>query len=66
MSILGVQSVIYGTDKVDECVRFHDDFGLHKVKEGPWGADFALDEGSTVLVRKDDDPSIPVPWSTTR
>ena len=63
MSILGVQSIVYGTDKVEECVRFHDDFGLPKVKEGEFGADFQLGEGSTVLVRKSDDPSIPAPWS---
>ncbi len=63
MSILGVESIIYATDDVAECIRFHDAFGLPKAAEGDWGADYRLDEGSNVLVRKDGDPSLPPTWS---
>jgi len=63
MSILGVQSIVYATDDIAACIRFHDEFGLDKVDEGDWGADYLLQEGSTVLVRKTDDRSLPAAWS---
>lgn len=59
MSLLGVESLIYGADEPEACVRFYEDFGLEAERKGPFGADFRLAEGSSVLVRRNDDPALP-------
>jgi catechol 2,3-dioxygenase-like lactoylglutathione lyase family enzyme len=59
MSILGVQTILYGVDDLDACTRFYDDFGLEPLGRDERGADFGLPEGSRVLLRRSDDPSLP-------
>jgi catechol 2,3-dioxygenase-like lactoylglutathione lyase family enzyme len=59
MAIVGIRSIIYGVHDLEASVRFYRDFGLPLAREGADGADFVLPDGSTVLVRKADDPTLP-------
>jgi catechol 2,3-dioxygenase-like lactoylglutathione lyase family enzyme len=59
MSVLGVQTIVYGVDDLDACTRFYDDFGLQALRRDQRGADFGLAEGSRVLLRRSDDPELP-------
>ena len=59
MAITGVQSVVYGVEDLEKSIRFHRDFGLDAVSENGAAADFELADGSTILVRRKDDPSLP-------
>jgi len=69
MNIVGVESLIYGSEDVDAATRFHEDWGLGLVEKGPSGADFRLPDNTTVHVRGIGDGSLPpasVPGSTVR
>jgi catechol 2,3-dioxygenase-like lactoylglutathione lyase family enzyme len=59
MSILGVQTIAYGVDDLDACTKFYDDFGVPLAGRDERGADFELPEGSRILLRRADDPSLP-------
>lgn len=59
MAIIGIQSILYGVDDVQESARFFRDFGLLPLRESDTAADFAVGDGSSVLIRKTDDPAIP-------
>ena len=59
MAITGVKSVIYGVEDFDKSVAFYEDFGLDLVDRSEASARFRLEEGSTVEIRRIDDPSLP-------
>jgi catechol 2,3-dioxygenase-like lactoylglutathione lyase family enzyme len=59
MALLGVQTLIYGVDNCDEAARFYDDFGLVAERRGDDGVDYVLEDGSTLLLRRIDDPALP-------
>lgn len=59
MPITGIETLVYGVDDVEECVRFFDDFGLSLKSRSDGRALFRLDEGSHVELRSIDDPSLP-------
>lgn len=59
MPINGIESLVYGVNDVDECVRFFEDFGLSLKQRDNVRALFRLDEGSNVELRHIDDPSLP-------
>jgi catechol 2,3-dioxygenase-like lactoylglutathione lyase family enzyme len=59
MAINGVQSLVYGVDDLETCIRFYEEFGLQATRKDASGADFGLDEGSTIQLRKRDDASLP-------
>jgi catechol 2,3-dioxygenase-like lactoylglutathione lyase family enzyme len=59
MPINGVQSLVYGVDDLDACIRFYEDFGLRVDRKDASGADFSTEDGSTILIRKRTDPSLP-------
>ena len=59
MNIVGLESLVYGVDDVDAAIRFHEDWGLETLERGSRGADFALADGTTVLLRQADDPGLP-------
>jgi catechol 2,3-dioxygenase-like lactoylglutathione lyase family enzyme len=63
MALLGVQSLIYGVDNLDETARFYDDFGLIAERRGDDGLDYVLEDGSTLLLRRNDDPALPPRFS---
>jgi len=59
MDILGLESLTYGVEDMATCIRFNEDFGLEKVEAGANGATFRTVEGSTVILRNANDPSLP-------
>ena len=59
MAINGVRSLVYGVDDLEACIRFYEDFGLHLEHRDEAGADFSIEDGSTILLRKRSDPSLP-------
>ena len=59
MSIIGIESLVYGVDDVAESVRFFEDFGLRLVEQDDAVATFRLPEGSRVVIRHKDDPALP-------
>jgi catechol-2,3-dioxygenase len=61
MPIGSVESVVYGTDDIDAAVAFYDDFGLTLQSHTATEAVFRLEEGSRVIIRLADDPSLPAP-----
>src|SRR6185312_12535315 len=59
MAINGVQTAIFGVDDLDVCTRFFTDFGLDAVANTAELTDFRLPEGSHVILRRSDDPTLP-------
>ncbi|ODU67632.1 MAG: hypothetical protein ABT11_19645 [Novosphingobium sp. SCN 66-18] len=61
MSILGVESVVFGVDDVAENARFWADFGLPVESIGDREAVFRLASGSRLIVVPHGDPRLPSP-----
>ena len=59
MSILGVESVVFAVDDLENCARFWDDFGLNPVSHDPGEAVFDVMSGSKIIVRKHGDSRLP-------
>ncbi len=59
MALTGVQSIVYGVEDLEKSIQFHVDFGLDLVDRDDRGADFALADGSRILIRRIDDESLP-------
>ena len=59
MPIGAVESVVYGTDDIDAAVVFYDDFGLSLRSRSADEVVYQLEEGSRVIIRREDDPSLP-------
>src|SRR4051812_12034656 len=59
MPIGSIESVVYGTDDIDAAVAFYDDFGLTLQSRSDSEVVYRLDEGSRVIIRLADDPSLP-------
>jgi catechol 2,3-dioxygenase-like lactoylglutathione lyase family enzyme len=58
MAILGIETLVYGVDEIAMSTRFFEDFGLPLVKSAPSESRFQLLDGSNVVIRKRDDPSL--------
>lgn len=61
MPIGGIESVVYGVDSIPASTMFFDDFGLKAIKKADDEAIYRLEEGSRVILRRIDDPSLPAP-----
>ena len=60
MTILGIETLVYGVGDVAESARFFEDFGLNRdADEQPDVVRFTLAEGSHVVIRHRDDPELP-------
>ena len=59
MAIVGIESLVYGVEDVELCARFFSDFGLAPVAASNSLAEFAVDEGSRVILRNAADPQLP-------
>ena len=59
MAIIGIETVNYGVNDVDECTRYFTDFGLPLLERGAGTAHFRLDEGSNVRLHRIGDPALP-------
>ncbi len=59
MSIIGIESLIYGVQDIELCTRYFRDFGLVLEKSDAQESVFRLAEGSKVVLRSINDPRIP-------
>lgn len=59
MSILGVESVVFGVEDLTTCARFWVDFGLTQTELTDSRAVFEVQSGSRVIVMREDDPALP-------
>lgn len=69
MKVLGIEQVTFGVEDLAECKRFWQDWGLKLLTESADGSEFETMNGSKVIVRAIDDPSLPPamePGSTLR
>jgi catechol 2,3-dioxygenase-like lactoylglutathione lyase family enzyme len=64
MSLLGVESLIYGVDDLAICTRFYADFGLEALAKDAASTHFRLPEGSHVRLYARGDPRLPAPFLT--
>ena len=62
MSIVGVKRLIYGVDDLDLSTRFFRDFGLDLATNAPDGRVFGLAEGSSIVLCRANDPTLPAPF----
>jgi catechol 2,3-dioxygenase-like lactoylglutathione lyase family enzyme len=61
MSILGIESVIFGVDNLDENTRFWTDFGLPLETRTTEESVFRVASGSRIILRLHGDPGLPSP-----
>jgi catechol 2,3-dioxygenase-like lactoylglutathione lyase family enzyme len=61
MSILGIESAVFGVTDLAEHVRFWSDFGLPLVEANDKEATFQIASGSRVIFYKHGDPRLPSP-----
>jgi len=59
MPILGIETLVYGVEDLDQCTRFFDDFGLVQHAKTPDFTHYRLDQRSNVILRKLGDPALP-------
>jgi catechol 2,3-dioxygenase-like lactoylglutathione lyase family enzyme len=59
MAIVGVHSAIYGVADLARCEKFFSDFGLTVHRQTADELDYRLPEGSHVILKRADDPSLP-------
>lgn len=62
MAINGVETAVFGVADMARCTGFFTDFGLRVHARTPEAVDFRLPEGSHVILRRADDPSLPAPY----
>ncbi len=55
MSILGIESLVYGVEDLPKCCRFWEDFGLSKIEQSADGSVFETQTGSRIYVRRRND-----------
>jgi catechol 2,3-dioxygenase-like lactoylglutathione lyase family enzyme len=61
MTIMRVESLVYGVEDVETGMRYYDDWGLPRVDHGRHGADYHLPSGQTIKLRSAADASLPAP-----
>jgi catechol 2,3-dioxygenase-like lactoylglutathione lyase family enzyme len=59
MTILGVDSVVYGVEDVATGLKYFDDWGIPAAERGATGGDYKLPSGQTVRVRAAGDAGLP-------
>ena len=59
MAILGIETLIYGVEDLKTSTRFFEDFGLPLVTANATESRFQLPEGSSVVIRSLEDPTLP-------
>ena len=61
MNILGPDALVFGVDDVDACVQFLIDYGLERRDAGTPEERFSALDGTSIIVRRRDDPTLPAP-----
>src|SRR5262249_33806607 len=64
MNILGPDSLVFGVDDVESCIRYLSDYGLMPCDVSPQGARFEALDATSVVIRRRDDPTLPTPLET--
>jgi catechol 2,3-dioxygenase-like lactoylglutathione lyase family enzyme len=64
MNILGLDALVFGVDDVGGCTQYLADYGLRPVGAGPAGGRFEALDGTSILIRHKDDPSLPASLGT--
>jgi len=64
MNILGPDSLVFGVDDVAGCVQFFTDYGLMPVDVSERGGRFEAADGTSVVIARRDDPTLPPPMET--
>jgi catechol 2,3-dioxygenase-like lactoylglutathione lyase family enzyme len=64
MNILGPDSLIFGVDDVAACTQYLSDYGLAPVGVGAAGGSFEALDGTSIVIRHKDDPTLPPPMET--
>jgi len=59
MTIDRIESITYGVEDLDTCVRFMDDWGLEQTARTDTSADYRTLENQTLFLRLKDDPDLP-------
>jgi catechol 2,3-dioxygenase-like lactoylglutathione lyase family enzyme len=59
VAIVGIESLVYGVEDLEQCKRFFEDFGLRLLSASAGVVEFEVDEGSRVVLRLRSDPSLP-------
>src|SRR5690349_7982575 len=59
MTILRVESLLFGVEDMDAGTRYFEDWGLACTARGAHGADFSLPSGQTILIRSAKDAALP-------
>ena len=63
MAILGIESLIYGVDDLEQCTRFWDDFGLVPLARTAEESVFEVASGSRIVTRRRGDSRLPAAFS---
>jgi catechol 2,3-dioxygenase-like lactoylglutathione lyase family enzyme len=64
MAITGILEITYGVQDLEAGIRFYEDFGLALSHRDERSADFLLPDGSSVRLRRADDPLLPPAFET--
>lgn len=64
MNILGPDSLIFGVDDVAACAQYLTDYGLAPVAVTATGGRFEAVDGTSIVIARRDDPSLPAPMET--
>jgi catechol 2,3-dioxygenase-like lactoylglutathione lyase family enzyme len=59
MKIIGPESLTFGVEDVDACIRFLEDYGLDAVERGANGAYLRAMDGTGIHLRRKDDINLP-------
>lgn len=64
MNILGPDSLTFGVDDVAACAQYFTDYGLVPVGVTETGGRFEAVDGTSIVIARRDDPSLPAPMET--
>lgn len=59
MNIMGLDSLVFGTDEIQSCNEYFSDFGLIVDRADDNGGCFKALDGTSVVIKRNDDPSLP-------
>ena len=59
MTILRIEQLTYGVEKLAECIEFLEHWGLEKLNSGASGAEFRTLENQIITLRLIQDPDLP-------
>jgi catechol 2,3-dioxygenase-like lactoylglutathione lyase family enzyme len=64
MNIIGPDSLVFGVDDLAACVQYLTDYGLAPLDVTPAGGRFEALDGTSIVIRHKNDPSLPPPMDT--